>query len=264
MIESATRFTRAIACPPADSYAHGLTNATLGAPDLALARAQHAAYGAALRELGVQVTLLPAEPAYPDSTFVEDTAIVTAKGAILCRPGAPSRAGEVHSMRAALQQLLAHDVAAITEPGTVDGGDICQAGNHFFIGLSARTNDAGADQLGRWLHGKGYTSSTISIRNDPTLLHLKSGLTWLGGTHLLVAPALAKRAVLANYALTVTAPGEEYAANAVLINGAVLMAEGYPETAARVAALGHRVILLAMSEFQKMDGGLSCLSIRVP
>lgn len=264
MIESTARFTRAIVCPPADSYARGLTNADLGPPDLTLARAQHAAYCAVLQQLGVQVTTLPAAPAYPDSTFVEDTAIVTAKGAILCRPGASSRAGEVHSMRAALQQLLAHDVAAITEPGTVDGGDICQAGHHFFIGLSARTNDAGADQLGRWLHGKGYTSSTISIRNDPTLLHLKSGLTWLEGTQLLVAPALAQRAVLGNYDLTVTAPGEEYAANAVLINGVVLMAEGYPETAARIAALGHRVTTLAMSEFQKMDGGLSCLSIRVP
>jgi dimethylargininase len=264
MMESTARFTRAIVCPPADSYAHGLTNADLGPPDVTLARAQHAAYCTALQQLGVQVTLLPAEPAYPDSTFVEDTAIVTAKGAILCRPGAPSRAGEVHSMRAALQQLLAHDVAEIIEPGTVDGGDICQAGHHFFIGLSARTNDVGADQLGRWLHGKGYTSSTISIRNDPTLLHLKSGLTWLEGTQLLVAPALAQRAVLGNYDLTVTAPGEEYAANAVLINGVVLMAEGYPETAARIAALGHRVTTLAVSEFQKMDGGLSCLSIRVP
>lgn len=264
MTESAAHFARAIVCPPADSYAKGLTNAALGPPDLGLARDQHAAYCAALQQLGVQLTVLPTASAYPDSTFVEDTAIVTAKGAILCRPGASSRAGEIHSMRAALQQLLAHDVAAITEPGTVDGGDICQAGNHFFIGVSARTNDAGADQLGRWLHGKGYTSSTISIRNDPTLLHLKSGLTWLGGTHLLVVPALAKRAVLANYDLTVTAPGEEYSANAVLMNGTVLMAAGYPDTASRVTAHGHRVITLEMSEFQKMDGGLSCLSIRVP
>lgn len=264
MIESAAHFARAIVCPPADSYANGLTNAALGPPDLGLARHQHAAYCAALQQLGVQLTVLPAASAYPDSTFVEDTAIVTAKGLILCRPGASSRAGEIHSMRAALQQLLAHDVAEITEPGTVDGGDICQAGNHFFIGLSARTNDAGADQLGRWLHGKGYTSSTISIRNDPTLLHLKSGLTWLGGTHLLVAPALAQRAVLANYDLIVTAPGEDYSANAVLMNGTVLMAAGYPETAARVVAHGHRVLTLEMSEFQKMDGGLSCLSIRVP
>ena len=167
-------------------------------------------------------------------------------------------------MHAALERLLGHEVPSITEPGTVDGGDICQAGTHVFIGLSARTNDAGADQLARWLHGKGYTASTVSIRNDPALLHLKSGLTWLGGTQLLVVPALANRAGFSDHHLTVTAPGEEYAANAVLANGVVLMAEGYPDTVARVAALGHRVVTLEMSEFRKMDGGLSCLSIRVP
>ncbi|MCA9764670.1 MAG: N(G),N(G)-dimethylarginine dimethylaminohydrolase, partial [Gemmatimonadetes bacterium] len=154
MIDPAVRFTRALVCPPAASFANGLTHADLGPPDLALARAQHAAYVDALRRLGIAVTELPADPAYPDSTFVEDTAIVTAKGAILCRPGAPSRSGEVYSMHAALERLLVHEVPSITAPGTVDGGDICQAGNHVFIGLSARTNDAGADQLARWLHGK--------------------------------------------------------------------------------------------------------------
>ena len=263
-MESTARFTRAIVCPPADSYANGLTNADLGAPDLALALAQHAAYCAMLEHLGVELTTLPGDPAYPDGTFVEDTAIVTAKGPILCRSGARTPAGEIYTMHAALERLHTYDVPAITEPGTVDGGDICQVGDHFFIGLSARTNDVGADQLGRWLRGKGYTSSTISIRNDPALLHLKSGLTWLGGDQLLVVPALAKRAVLANYDLTMTAPGEEYSANAVLINGTVVMAAGYPETAARVTALGHSVTTLEMSEFQKMDGGLSCLSIRIP
>ncbi|HET9066936.1 MAG TPA: arginine deiminase family protein [Gemmatimonadales bacterium] len=263
-MSSTAAFTRAIVCPPADSYASGLTTSTLGAPDLTLARTQHAAYCDALREIGVAVTVLPADAAYPDSCFVEDTAIVTAKGVILCRPGARSRTGEVYSMHAALQRLLGHDVPAITEPGTVDGGDVCQAGNHFFIGLSARTNEAGADQLTRWLHGLGCTASTVSIRNDATLLHLKSGLTWLGGTQLLVVPSLAKHASFADYDLTATAAGEEYSANAVLINGVVLMAAGYPDTAARVTRLGHKVVALEMSEFRKMDGGLSCLSVRVP
>jgi dimethylargininase len=264
MIDDAARFTRALVCPPADTYAKGLTHADLGPPDLELARVQHAAYCEALQRLGLAVTAIPADPAYPDSTFVEDTAIVTAKGAILCRPGASSRAGEVYSMHAALQRLLGPELPSITEPGTLDGGDICQAGTHFFIGLSARTNEAGADQLARWLHGKGYTSSSVSIRSDNSLLHLKSGLTWLGGTQLLTVPSLARRLTLDNYDHTITGPGEEYAANAVLINGTVLMAAGYPDTAARVAMLGHAVVTLEMSEFQKMDGGLSCLSIRVP
>lgn len=259
-----TAFTRAIVCPPADTYADGLTTAALGAPDLSLARAQHAAYVSALEAAGVQVTALPADTNYPDSTFVEDTALVTAKGAIRCRPGAKSRAGEVLSMHAALERLLGHELHVITEPGTVDGGDICQAGTHFFIGLSHRTNEAGADQLARWLRGHGYTSSTVNLRTDPALLHLKSGLVWLGGSQLLAVPSLAKRAVLSEYDV-LTVPAEEaYAANCVRVNRVLLVPAGFPVITARLSAMGHRVVPLEMSEFQKMDGGLSCLSIRVP
>ncbi len=186
--------------------------------------------------------VLPPDVVHPDSCFVEDTAIVTAHGAIICRPGADARSGEVHAMRAALERLLGHDVPAITEPGTLDGGDICQAGRHFFIGLSARTNEAGAEQLGRWLHDKGYTASTVSIGHDPALLHLKSGVAWLGGSHLVVVPSLAGHPAFAEFDLTTTAEGEEYAANCVRVNDAVLMAAGFPETLERVARLGHRVV----------------------
>lgn len=259
-----TEFTRAIVCPPSDSYASGLTTAALGEPDVQRAREQHAAYCAALEAAGIRVTVLPADSDYPDSTFVEDTALVTAKGAILCRPGALSRAGEVLTMHAALERLLGHDVSAITEPGTVDGGDICQAGSHFFIGLSARTNEVGADQLARWLHDRGYSSSTVNLRSDPALLHLKSGLVWLGGSQLLVVGSLAKRAVLSEFDVIEVPADEANAANCVRVNKVLLMAAGYPVIAAKLTAMGHRVVPLEMSEFRKMDGGLSCLSIRVP
>ncbi|MEO8478138.1 MAG: arginine deiminase family protein [Gemmatimonadota bacterium] len=259
-----TEFSRAIVCPPSDSYARGLTSAQLGAPDLALARVQHAAYVAALEAAGARVTVLPADTNYPDSTFVEDTAVVTAKGAILCRPGAMSRAGEVVTMHAALERLLGHAVNAITEPGTVDGGDICQAGSHFFIGLSARTNEAGADQLARWLHARGYSSSTVNLRNDPALLHLKSGLVWLGGSQLLAVGSLATRAVLSEFDVVEVPADEAYAANSVRVNKVLLVPAGYPALSAKLTAMGHRVVPLEMSEFRKMDGGLSCLSIRVP
>ncbi len=259
-----TTFTRAIVCPPADSYANGLTMASLGTPDLARARTQHAAYVAALEAAGVEVTVLASDNHHPDGTFVEDTAIVTAHGAILCRPGAPSRAGEVLAMRGALERLLGQPLDTITAPGTVDGGDICQAGSHFFIGLSQRTNEAGADQLARWLDRLGYCSSTITLRDDPALLHLKSGLVWLGERHLLVVPSLASHPALSGYDVLTVPVDELYAANCVRVNDALLVPAGYPRIAGTLAVMGYHVVPLAMSEFQKMDGGLSCLSIRVP
>jgi len=263
-VTDGTTFTRAIVCPPADSYATGLTAAGLGAPDLARARAQHGAYVAALETAGVQVTTLPSDSSHPDGTFVEDTAIVSAQGAILCRPGAPSRAGEVVAMRAALELLRGEELDAIVEPGTVDGGDICQAGSHFFIGLSHRTNEAGADQLARWLDGLGYSSSTVILPDDPTLLHLKSGLVWLGDRQLLAVPSLASHPALSAYDVLTVPIDEMYAANCVRVNDVLLVPAGYPRIIATLTVMGHRVVPLEMSEFRKMDGGLSCLSIRVP
>jgi len=160
-----TRFTAAIVRPPAASYAAGLTTATLGTPDLSLALAQHAAYCAALEQLGVRVTALPPDEAFPDSTFVADTAVVTAHGAIVARPGAPSRAGEVATIRQALEARLG-TVAAIAAPGTVDG-DICQADRSFFIGVSHRTNEEGARQLADWLARAG-TRPASSISGGTT------------------------------------------------------------------------------------------------
>jgi dimethylargininase len=139
-------FTRAIVRPPAGTFASGLSSAAEGAPDLKLALAQHAAYVQALRECGLTVTLLEPDESYPDGTFVEDTAIMTERGAILMRPGAPSREGEVRGMAHCLRKFY-EELPSIAAPGTVDGGDICEADGHFLIGISARTNDQGARQL---------------------------------------------------------------------------------------------------------------------
>ncbi|MCY2960799.1 MAG: N(G),N(G)-dimethylarginine dimethylaminohydrolase [Planctomycetota bacterium] len=258
-----THFTRAIVRTPSASFAEGITTAGLGAPDLQRALAQHAAYCEALARLGLAVTTLPPDDAHPDSTFVEDTAVVTERGAILARPGAPSRLGEIAAMRSALEKHCG-DLAAICAPGTLDGGDICQAGTHFFIGLSRRTNSEGARQLTLWLERAGYTASTVDIRDDITLLHLKSGIAWLGPEALVVAESLASLPDLAADHRLIAARAETYAANCVRIHDAVLMAAGYPALAERVAASGLRVVTLEMSEFRKMDGGLSCLSIRIP
>ncbi|MEO8091022.1 MAG: arginine deiminase family protein, partial [Gemmatimonadales bacterium] len=156
-------FTHAIVRPPAANFADGITASDLGPPVLALALEQHEAYCRALERLGLSLERLPPDPCFPDSTFVEDAAIVTGKGAILTRPGAPSRAGEVAALGDALGRWFP-ELDRITSPGSLDGGDVCEAGRHFFIGVSQRTNPEGAAQLAAWLAKRGFGSSVIDIR----------------------------------------------------------------------------------------------------
>ena len=256
-------FSRAIVRIPGRSFAKGLTTSTaLGLPDLGKALAQHEDYCEALRACGLELTVLPPDERFPDSTFVEDTALVAARVAIVTRPGAPSRAGEIGVVADALRQFRP-TLEQIEAPGTVDGGDVCQAGEHFFIGVSARTNEAGATQLADILQSHGYTASMIDIRSHPSLLHLKSGISYLGEGRFTVAAAVAGLDALAAFDSVVTEPGESYAANCVRVNDSVLVAAGFPELVVQLEALGHDVRILDVSEFQKMDGGLSCLSIRL-
>jgi dimethylargininase len=259
------RFTRAIVRPPARSFARGLSSALEGPPDIDQALVQHARYVEALRDCGLQVTCLAPDAAYPDGTFVEDTAIVTGRGAILTRPGAPSREGEVRSMAECLRNFYA-DLPAIAAPGSVDGGDICEADGHFLIGVSARTNELGARQLAEHLGRLGYTSSSIDIRSNPALLHLKSGIAYLGDGVWVVDGGIQEDLRIqggmdARDPILVS-PAEAYAANCVRVNDAILVAAGYPQVSAALEQRGCRVVHLEMSEFRKMDGGLSCLSLR--
>lgn len=254
-------FRRAIVQPPAENFADGLTSADLGVPDFALAVAQHSAYCHALETCGLEVfTLLP-DREHPDSTFVEDTAVLTRRSAILCRPGAPSRRGEVDEVRDTVQRFFSvvHEIAA---PGTLDGGDICEAGSHFFIGISHRTNEQGASQLARFLAADGYTSSTVDIRGMESILHLKSGIAYLKENDLVVMEDLADRIEFAGYNLIGVTAGETYACNCVLVNDRVLVPAGFPHIASQLERRCYDIMPLEMSEFRKMDGGLSCLSLR--
>lgn len=252
---------QAIVRKPAASFSAGLTTANLGAPDYARAIAQHDAYCVALESCGLSLTRLEPDDLHPDSTFIEDTAVLLDGSAVLTRPGAPSRAGEVASVARVLAQVLS-EVHKIEEPGTLDGGDVCEAGNHYFIGISERTNEAGAEQLSRFLVALGRSYSFIDIRGINGLLHLKSGIASLGDNRLVVVDALARVREFSAYELVRVPKGEEYAANCVRINDTVLIAKGYTEFAASLATLGYQTIELDMSEFQKLDGGLSCLSLR--
>ena len=254
-------FTHAIVRPPAATFADGITSSGLGPPDLSLALEQHESYCRVLDRLGLSLHRLPPDPEFPDSTFVEDAAIVTGRGAILTRPGAPSRAGEVTAIGAALDRWFP-ELDRINPPGTVDGGDVCEAGEHFFIGLSHRTNDEGAAQLSAWLAARGFRSSVIDIRDVPGILHLKTGLSWLGGQRLIAWREIAAHEVFRGWEVVEVPEGEEYAANCILVNDRVLIAGGFPHTASLLRGFGHEVADLEMSEYRKMDGGLSCLSVR--
>jgi len=254
-------FTKAIVRQPAANFADGLTTVDFGVPDYQKTLEQHEKYCAALEKCGLAHTHLPADPRYPDSTFVEDTAILTEKGAILTHPGAESREGETADMKATLLKIYP-DLAEIRAPGTMDGGDICEAGSHFFIGISLRTNEAGGQQLADWLTSKGYTSSFVDIRQTKGILHLKSGISYIGENRLVVIDSLMAHPAFVGYEMVRVAPEEEYAANCVRVNDYVLMAAGYPKFEATLRGLGYQPLALDMSEYRKMDGGLSCLSLR--
>jgi dimethylargininase len=258
-------FTKAIVRPPGANFAEALTTMDLGLPNYERALQQHEAYCDALETCGLTLIRLDPDEQFPDSTFVEDTAVVTGRCAILARPGAASRVGEVESIAKTLSSSFA-ELLSINEPGTLDGGDICEAEvegqNHFFIGVSHRTNQAGAQQLSTWLASCGFTSALVDIRGVGNILHLKSGLAYVGDNRLVVIDSLADRDEFRSHDLVHVSAGEEYAANCVRVNEHVLVAAGYPKLEGKLQGLGYQTIALEMSEFQKMDGGLSCLSVR--
>src|SRR5713226_3007693 len=153
----------AIVRPPGPNFSEGLTTVDLGQPSYRRALEQHEAYCEALRQCGLALVSLEADDRHPDSTFVEDTAVLTEQCAILARPGAPSRIGEVAGIATVLAKFYS-ELLSIREPGTLDGGDVCEVGNHFFVGISQRTNAEGAQQLTDLLASLGYTTSFVDIR----------------------------------------------------------------------------------------------------
>jgi dimethylargininase len=256
------RFSKAIVRLPGKNFSQGLTmSGPRSSPDVRKALEQHAAYRRALEACGVELIALTADHNYPDGTFVEDTFVIAERVAIATRPGAKTRMGEVESVAQALGRFRPK-LEQIEAPGTLDGGDICQVDNHFLIGLSARTNEAGAAQLAAILASHQYTASTIDIRNHASLLHLKSGISYLGEQRFLLAPGFPPFRELADYDKIEVAAGEAYAANSVRVNDDVLVAAGFPRLIGALEKLKYRVRRLEMSEFAKMDGGLSCLSLR--
>ena len=251
-------FNRAIVRTPGHSMVNGITSANLGVPDYSLALAQHQTYVSALQDCGLTVTVLPPDENHPDSIFVEDTALLTPKCAIIMRPGASSRRGEIEKMEAIVKEHF-QTVRKVESPGTADAGDIMMVGNHYYIGLSERTNPPGAKQIIDILKSLGMTGSTIPLKR---VLHLKSGVAYLENDNLLVAGEFKSHPELSKFNQIGVDDDEQYAANCVWINGTVLVPAGFPRTEQAVKTCGYMTIALDVSEFRKLDGGLSCLSLR--
>ncbi len=251
-------FSNAIVKTPAASMINGLTTAGLGQPDYELALVQHQNYISALKSCGVNVHILESDERYPDSTFIEDVALLTPVCAILTRPGALSRRGEVAGLEEVLLEYFS-DIEQINSPGTVEAGDIMMAGSHYYIGLSERTNRAGAEQMIAILERYGLTGSMIELQE---VLHLKTGVAYLENNNLVACGEFIRHPEFNSYNILEISTEESYAANCIWVNNKILIPQGYPMSLETIQSAGYEVLEIDVSEFRKLDGGLSCLSLR--
>ena len=252
-------FTSAIVRTPAKSIVEGLTESkALGAPNYEQAIIQHQSYIDSLKMCGLDVTVLEPCEEYPDSTFLEDVALITPSCAIITRPGAYSRRGEVKEIESVLRNRF-NNVQVIETPGTLEGGDVMMVGNHYYIGLSNRTNLKGAKQIIEILNKYGMSGSTISLNK---MLHLKTGLSFLENNNLIVCGEFINDSRFDQYNSIEIPESESYAANCIWVNEFVIIPTGYPITKEKIRNAGYTVLDTDVSEFKKLDGGLSCLSLR--
>jgi len=226
--------------------------------DVDLARAQHRAYEQALAEAGYRIEHLDADATMPDAVFVEDMALVFPEVAVLTRPGAESRRGEMAAIASALGAY--RRLERIDAPATVDGGDVLVAGRRVFVGRTTRTNDGAVQQLRAILGPLGYTVTALDVRG---CLHLKSAVTALSDDVLLVNREWVDASALDGYELVDVAAGEPSAANVLRLADRVIAARAFPRTAERIAALGMRVDVVDVTELAKAEGAVTCCSLIV-
>ena len=224
--------------------------------DLERAVAQHAAYATLLRSLGLEVVELPADPAFPDCCFVEDVAVVLDELALVTRPGAVSRRGEAAAIQAALARY--RPIETTPAPATLEGGDVLRVGRSLYVGRSRRTNAEGIARLAAVAEPLGYRVVPVAVTG---CLHLKSAVTALDDGSVLVNRAWLDPAPLAGLELVDVAPEEPGAANVLRAGGCVIVHPGFPRTLERLAARGHAVRPLDVSEFLKAEAALTCKSL---
>lgn len=252
-------FTHAIVRRPGRSLINGLSSGGLR-PDYNQAISQHLAYSEALESCGLEVLTLPPAEHFPDSCFIEDPALLTPDCAIITNPGAPSRCGEAPLLADTLAKFYPpQHIHRITAPGALDGGDIMATERHYYIGRSERTNAEGAAQLAHILSQYGYSSSEVPLQR---CLHLKSHVNYLDNDTLLLTGEFIDSPLFAGFRQLIVPAEEAYAANSLWINGLIIVPAGYPQTLRLLRQAGYKTLTLDMSEFRKLDGGLSCLSLR--
>jgi dimethylargininase len=252
-------FTHALCRAPSRSVTAGLRAEDRGAPDEDLFAREHAAYVAALRRTGAEVTVLEPQEAFPDGVFIEDPALCLGGVAILLRPQAPTRRGEVAALRLDLSRLFP-EIRDLGGHGHVDGGDILCSDTEVMVGLSARTDAAGVAALRPIVEDFGYRMRVVETPAE--ILHFKTESSLLDPETILASPRLAATGCFGGYRVIETASGEEGAANAIRFNAPVFLSDGFPQTAERLDRAGYEIRQLPMSQAALLDGGLSCLSLR--
>lgn len=252
-------FKYAIVKTPAPSLASGITSTPqLGKPDYKKALEQHQNYIRALETCGVKVKVLTADEQFPDSCFIEDVAVCTRAFAMITSPGADSRKGEQKGTAAVLKEFY-DEIQQVQSPGTLEGGDVMMVKDHYYIGLSDRTNRKGADQLIAALKAHGMDGTVVEMKE---FLHLKTGTSYLEDNFLLVAGEFKDKNEFSAFTRIEVPADEGYAANCIRVNDFVIIPKGFPKTKKLIEDAGLKTLVVDTSEFRKLDGGLSCLSLR--
>lgn len=254
-------FKNVIVRKPGKSICDGITSAPeLGKPDYEKALKQHENYIETLKKCGVNVTVLEPLEEFPDSCFVEDTAVLTKKCAIISNPGAESRNKESEFMVETIKKFYSENkIEYIKAPGTLEGGDVMMVGDHFYVGKSARTNEEGIKQFIKILNKYGLTGSEVSLEK---VLHLKTGVNYIENNNMLVSGEFIDKKDFENYNKIIVPEDESYGANCIWVNETVIVPKGYPKIEKAIKDMGYKVLVTDTSEFKKIDGGLSCLSLR--
>ena len=254
-------FRHTIVRTPCSRVCDGITSAPeLGKPVYELALQQHEKYIEALRSTGVDVMVLPALDEYPDSCFVEDVAVLSERCALITNPGAGTRNGETEYIIPAIREFYSADkIGYINAPGTLEGGDVMKVGDTFYVGVSARTNEEGIRQFAEFFGSYGYDVKAVPLEK---VLHLKTGVNYIENNKMLVSGEFTDKPEFAYYEKIIVPEEEAYGANCIWMNGTVIVPLGYDAVKEAVEKAGYPVITVDTSEFRKIDGGLSCLSLR--
>ncbi len=235
-------FTRCISSNP-QKYTINIENAL----------EQHSKYCEILKEFGIELLYLPIDNNYPDSCFVEDHAVIHNNKAFITRMGAESRRGEENELEAVLKEFKL--VERAESPATLEGGDVIHTPSHLISGITQRTNQEGAAQMGDWLDVK------VDTCIDPNIVHLKSYVTYLGNNQLLCTVNYAKHSVFEEFEKIFVSPAENYAANCLIIGNSIIMPSGFPKTKDQLESHGYEVIDIKINEFKLCEGALTCLSL---